>query len=49
MKTGNGQTPNPKRIFQGGFGRDTSNEVKGSIGKPFSAKKDSFTGKKKHG
>lgn len=49
MKTGNGQTPNPRHIFSKGFARDTSNEVKSSIGKPFSAKKDSFTGKKKHG
>ena len=46
MKTGNGlKDTNPKGIFQKGFARDTSNEVKGSTGKPFSAKKDSLKGK----
>lgn len=49
MKTGNGSSPNPRKLFGGGYARDKSNEVKNSVGASFTAKKDSFKGKKKHG
>lgn len=49
MKTGNGAAPNPKGIFQKGFGRDNSNMKKDSVGAPFSAKKDCYHGGKKRG
>lgn len=49
MKTGNGASPNPKGIFKGGFGRDSSNVVKQSAGTPMSAKRDPFPKGKKSG
>lgn len=40
MKTGNGAKPNPKGIFAGACKAETSNMVKASTGKAFSAKRD---------
>ncbi len=46
MKTGNGSNPNPRKEFGGSFAKDTSNEVKAKAPVQFSAKRDSFKGKK---
>lgn len=46
MKTGNGATPNPRKIFGGPMKKDTSNIVKPKAPVRFSAKKDSFKGNK---
>lgn len=40
MKTGNGQNPNPKKLFSGQGKKETSNLVKPKTGTAFSAKKD---------
>lgn len=40
MKTGNGQNPNPKKLFSGQGKKVTSNLVKSKTGTAFSAKKD---------
>lgn len=47
MKTGNGSTPNPRKVFGGSFKEDKSNVVSEKAKVAFSAKKDSFTPKKK--
>lgn len=45
MRTGNGQNGNPRNEFPGPYKQDSSNLVKKSTGKAFSAKKDSKKGK----
>lgn len=45
MRTGNGQNGNPRKEFPGPYKKDTSNLVKPSTGKKFSAKKDSYKSK----
>lgn len=46
MKTGNGHTPNPRKLFGGSYRPETSNVVKQKAPVKFSAKRDSRGGKK---
>lgn len=46
MKTGNGQTPNPRKLYGGTFRQETSNVVNNKAPVKFSAKRDSRGGKK---
>jgi hypothetical protein len=40
MKTGNGQNPNPRKVWGGTFKEENSNMVKSTSGSTFSAKRD---------
>lgn len=46
MNTGNGRTPNPRKVFGGSYKQDTSNVVNAKAPVKFSAKRDSRGGKK---